>query len=227
MHLVAPEVGLLGTVPIVGATIPMAVGAALAARMEGRGGLAVTFFGDGATEEGVFHESLNLAASRRLPVLFVCENNLFSSHLHIALRQPCSSVARFADANRVAWSRLDGNDVLAVRSSARAAVARARSGQGPTMLELVTYRWRGHVGAREDLDVGVARAEDLPLWKRRDPIRRLEEGMARAGLLADSDRDAITNRVEQRIAAAALAAQASPYPDADATTRYLYSGARA
>jgi TPP-dependent pyruvate/acetoin dehydrogenase alpha subunit len=227
MHLVAPEVGLLGTVPIVGATIPMAVGAALAAVMEGSGGLAVTFFGDGATEEGIFHESINLAAVRGLPVLFVCENNLFSSHLHIALRQPYPSIARFGAMNGVAWDSLDGNDVLAVRKSTRAAVERARAGGGPTLLELVTYRWRGHVGPREDLDVGVARAADLPMWKGRDPIRRFEEGLTRAGLLAASDREAIRSRVEQRITAAALAAQSSPYPEPDATMRYMYSGARA
>ncbi|RMH22692.1 MAG: thiamine pyrophosphate-dependent dehydrogenase E1 component subunit alpha [Gemmatimonadetes bacterium] len=119
MHLIAPERGLLGTVPIVGATVPLAVGAALAARLDGSDAVAVAFFGDGAAEEGVVQESLNLAASERLPVLFACENNLFSSHLHIALRQPADRVARFAEAHRIAHATVDGNDVTAVRDAAR------------------------------------------------------------------------------------------------------------
>jgi len=173
MHLIDIPNGLYGTVPIVGATIPIAVGAGLAAKMDGNGDMAVSFLGDGATEEGVFHESMNLAALMKIPVLFVCENNFFSSHLHIALRKPDASVCRYAEAHRIPWARADGNDLAAVRAVTREAVEAIRAGEGPRFLELVTYRWRGHVGHREDEDVGVTRKDDLAAWKLRDPIGRL------------------------------------------------------
>jgi pyruvate dehydrogenase E1 component alpha subunit len=223
MHLVAPEHGLLGTVPIVGATIPMAVGAALAARFEAGGGLAVAFFGDGAVEEGVFQESLNLASTFRLPVLFVCENNFFSSHLHISLRQPTDSVARFARAHWVASEIVDGNDVCAVTAAALRAASRARAGEGPTLLELITYRWRGHVGPSEDVDVGLRRKQDLACWKRRDPIARLREAMVAEGALGPGEAEGIDSAVRQRVEVAVGAARAAPYPPADALERYLFA----
>jgi TPP-dependent pyruvate/acetoin dehydrogenase alpha subunit len=223
MHLVSPENGLLGTVPIVGATIPIATGAGLAAKLEGSGGVAVSFFGDGATEEGVFHESMNLASTMALPVLFVCENNMFSSHLHVSLRQPDWSMARYAEAHCVANEVVDGNDVVAVRAAAERAVARGREGAGPTFLELVTYRWYGHVGPRDDLDVGVKRDGDLPLWKARDPIRRLAEALVADGALAEGDVAAMRQGVEAEVERAVEAARRAPYPEPDATSKYLYT----
>ena len=223
MHLVARDRGLLGTVPIVATTIPMAVGAALAAQQERSTGLAVSFFGDGATEEGVFHESLNLAATLKAPVIFACENNLFSSHLHIALRQPADSVARYARAHGIPFEVLDGNDVVAVTAAALRAAERARAGQGPTFLEMVTYRWRGHVGASEDIDVGVKRSDDLAQWKQRDPIRRLREAMVAAGMLTQEDADAMDRAVVSRVAAAVAKARAAPYPPTDVVERYLFA----
>jgi len=223
MHLVAPAQGLLGTVPIVGATIPMAVGAALAAKLEGTDALAVCFFGDGATEEGVFHESLNLAATRRLPVLFACENNLFSSHLHISQRQPADSVARYAEAHLVPAEVLDGNDVCAVTEAALRAAARARAGGGPTFLEMVTYRWRGHVGASEDIDVGVKRSDELVLWKRRDPIARLREVLIRAGMLTEAAVERMRNAALERVTVAVSRARSARYPGAEVLQRHLFS----
>ena len=212
MHLVDRGRGLLGTVPIVGTTIPMAVGAALAARFEGRGAIAISFFGDGATEEGVFHESMNLAATYQLPVIFACEHNLFSSHLHISLRQPTDCLSRYAAAHRVSYQVLDGNDVCAVTDAALHAAERARGGGGPTFLELVTYRWRGHVGPREDLDVGVKRSEELDLWKKRDPIRRLQEAMIAANVITPEEVDAMDKHSTMRVKEAVRRARAAPYP---------------
>ena len=140
----------------------MAVGAAMAAKMDGGNDIAVSYFGDGASEEGVLHESLNFAASQELPVLFVCENNLYSSHLDIKQRQPADSIARFGRAHQITTEVVDGNDVLAVRDSARRLIKIAREQRKPGFLEAVTYRWRGHVGPNEDIDVGVRRsAEEL------------------------------------------------------------------
>jgi len=223
MHLVAPDQGLLGTVPIVAATIPMAVGAALAAKLEGSSGLAVSFFGDGATEEGVFHESMNLASILALPVIFVCENNLFSSHLHISIRQPADSVARYADAHFVAAEVVDGNDVCAVTAATRRAAARARTGGGPTFLELVTYRWRGHVGPSEDMDVGVRRNQDLVHWKRRDPIARLRAALSASGSLGTAEAEVLDRAVTRRVGEAVAKARLAPFPSADSTERWVFA----
>ena len=184
MHLYGPQVGFLGSVPIVGASVPIAVGAALAAKMDGKGDVAVSYFGDGAVEEGSVQESLNLAAIMKLPVLFVCENNLFASHMHIRLRQVGDSTARFAQAHGIPATVVDGNDVVAVAAAAGEMIQRARSGEGPAYLEAVTYRWRGHVGPREDMDVGVKRSQDLVLWKGRDPIGRLAVALQMTGALS-------------------------------------------
>jgi TPP-dependent pyruvate/acetoin dehydrogenase alpha subunit len=224
MHLVDKSVGFHGSVPIVGATIPIATGAALAAKFDGRGDVAVAFFGDGATEEGVFHESMNLAAAQRLPVVFVCENNLFSSHLDIALRQPSDRVARYADAHRVKAFTVDGNDVVAVMKAAVDLVSAARAGHGPGFLEAVTYRHRGHVGPKEDIDVGVRRSmSDLHAWKALDPIRRLVEALSAAGMIAAAKTEARERELRRRVAVACERAKAAPYPPASALLDVVYS----
>lgn len=212
MHLYAADKGLLGTVPIVAGTVPLAVGAALAAKKDGRGDVAVAYFGDGASEEGVIHESLNLAAVWNLPILFVCENNLFSSHLHISLRQPTDRIARFADGHRIPAVTLDGNDVVAVSRAAEDMIAGARGGAGPGFLEAVTYRWRGHVGHREDEDVGVDRGADLHLWKARDPVRRLADALIAGKMLSSDAYSALQADVDAEVMEAWRRAQAAPYP---------------
>lgn len=217
MHLYSPSIGFHGCVPLVGATIPIAVGAALAARMDGQGAIAVSYFGDGAAEEGAFHESLNFAASQRLPILFVCENNLYSSHLDILLRQPSDRIARFAEAHVIRSLTVDGNDVLAVAEAAHALVGHARSGAGPGFLEAVTYRHRGHVGPKDDVDVGVRRSmSELAAWKLRDPIARLVAGLKSARLLDDRQYEALRQEIGARIAAARAKAEAAAWPESSA-----------
>jgi pyruvate dehydrogenase E1 component alpha subunit len=227
MHLYAPSVGFHGCVPLVGATIPIAVGAALAARMDGGSAIAVSYFGDGAAEEGVFHESLNLAAVQRLPILFVCENNLFSSHLDIFLRQPSDRIARFADAHAIRSLTVDGNDVLAVAAAARSLVDHARSGGGPAFLEAVTYRHRGHVGPNDDIDVGVRRTmSELASWKLCDPIKRLVAGMKSRNLIDEPELDALQREIRWKVAEARAKAEAAPYPDSSALLGAVYRSAR-
>jgi acetoin:2,6-dichlorophenolindophenol oxidoreductase subunit alpha len=223
MHLCAHSVGFHGSVPLVGATIPIAVGAALAAMMQGSGDVGVAYFGDGATEEGVLHESLNLASLYRLPVLFVCENNLFSSHLDIGLRQPSDRIARFAEAHRVAACTIDGNDILAVSRAAQGLLARARAGAGPGFLEAVTYRHRGHVGWMDDIDVGVRRKmEDLVVWKKRDPIQRLEGAMVRAEIVSREQLAEGQAALQARIQSACERAIAAPYPPVSTLLRSVF-----
>ncbi len=222
MHLIDLAHGLYGTVPIVGSTIAIATGAGLAAKMDGKGDVAVSYFGDGATEEGAFHESLNLAASLRLPVLYICENNLFSSHLHISLRQPRDSVARYAIAHDVPAWRIDGNDVIAVAAAASEAVLRMREEPGPAFIEAVTYRWRGHVGPRDDEDVGVRRKDDLVLWRRRDPVRRLHEALLAIG---ETDADALADverEVREEVVSAWAEAEQDPFPPPEALLSRVY-----
>lgn len=223
MHLYAPEVGFQGSVPIVAATVPVAVGAAMAAKMSGQPFVAVAYFGDGAVEEGGVHESLNLAAQMKLPVLFVCENNLYASHMDIAQRQPNDRTARIAEAHSVAASVVDGNDVIAVADAAGDLIHRARCGDGPGYLEAVTYRWRGHVGPDENIDVGLRRSpEELAAWKRRDPVGRLRSAMIDRGDTSADEVEAIAGEVDRYVDEAARRAYHAPWPEQSALLDYVY-----
>lgn len=222
MHLYEGDIGFIGSVPIVGATIPIAVGAALAAKMDRENNVAVSYLGDGATEEGIFHESLNLAANLKLPIIFVCENNLFASHMHIRLRQPGNSTARFAQAHHIPTEVIDGNDVVGVSNVAQKAITHARDGNGPFFLETVTYRWRGHVGPREDTDVGLKRSKDLAIWKGRDPIQRLAAAMQNAGLMLPDDFEKMQTTVKDDIEQAWQRADETPFPDQAALLDLVY-----
>lgn len=224
MHLFQPSVGFHGSVPIVGATIPIAAGAALACKMDRENAVAVAYFGDGACEEGVFHETLNMAAVMKLPILFVCENNLYSSHLDIGLRQPADTVARFARAASIPAQVVDGNDVIAVSQAAADLIAGARSGKGPGFLEAVTFRWRGHVGPNEDIDVGVRRSpEELAAWKGRDPLRRLTAALMNERGIAESSILAIADSVKEQVQRAVEAARTAPYPEQSALLDLVYA----
>jgi pyruvate dehydrogenase E1 component alpha subunit len=223
MHLFDGASGFSGSVPIVAGTVPLAVGAGLAASMDGNGDLAVAYFGDGAIEEGAVHESLNLAANFRIPVLFVCENNLFASHLHISQRQVHDATSRFAVAHGIPHEMVDGNDLIAVAAAAGRLADRARAGEGPGFLEAVTYRWRGHVGPREDIDVGVNRSGDLAGWKKRDPVARLARALATDGALDDRAFGDLHAEVAREIDTAWAAAEAAPFPEPSATLDLVYA----
>jgi pyruvate dehydrogenase E1 component alpha subunit len=224
MHLVDLKYGFYGSVPIVGGTIPIAVGAALAEKIRKSNFIAVAYFGDGACEEGVLHESLNLAALYKLPVLFVCENNLYSSHTDIDLRQPTDSTSRFADAHSIKSKTVDGNDVLEVYSAAEQLVKHIRAGYGAAFLEVVTYRWLGHVGANSDIDVGVNRKlSDLQAWQKRDPINRLMKAMLEAGIISDIDYASMTNDIQEKINQDIEQAKKDDYPSEKSMMDFVYS----
>ncbi len=221
MHLVAPDIGLLGTVPLVAATIPIAAGAALAAKLRGDGRVSVAFFGDGATEEGHFHESMNLAAVYKLPVIFVCENNMYSSHMHLSERRREDNIFKSGEAHGIPGFQLDGNDVLAVYESALQAVARARKGDGPTFLECRTYRWRGHVGPSMDTDVGVKRRDELKDWIPRDPVMKVRTQLLEIGLPV-SEVERIETTVRNEVEDAVEFARRSPYPSEEEMMDHLF-----
>ncbi len=221
MHLYAREQGILGTVPIVAATIPLAVGAGLAAKLRGDRCVSVAFFGDGATEEGHFHESLNLAALYKLPVLFVCENNLYASHLHWTERRPAANLHQMGSLYEIPGICLDGNDVEAVHTASLEAIGRARAGAGPSFLECQTYRWRGHVGPRWDMDVGVMRRGELQEWLPKCPIKRLKVRLLQLGV-TEEHLSAIDESVRQDVAEAEAEAQRAPWPEESELLDHVY-----
>ncbi|HPV83076.1 MAG: thiamine pyrophosphate-dependent dehydrogenase E1 component subunit alpha [Nitrospira sp.] len=222
MHLVAPAQGIFGTVPLVAATIPLAVGAALSGKLRGTHQVAVAFFGDGATDEGHFHESLNLAALYRLPVLFVCENNLYSTHLTLKERRVKDNIVESAALHGLAGVTVDGNDVTAVYQAAQQAVHLARIGEGPTLLECRTYRWRGHVGPAADLEVGADRRRELDEWQRHDPIAQCRALLCTRGVSSDSV-DSVAAKVREEIEAAVRFARQSPDPDESELLQHVYA----
>jgi len=222
MHLVAKDVGVLGTVPIVAATIPIAVGAALASKLQGQRRVSVAFLGDGATEEGHFFESVNLAALYKLPVLFVIENNAYASHMHWSERRPCDSLDRIGELFGIPSLRLDGNDVAEVYRAAETAVRRARAAQGPSLLEFRTYRWRGHVGHRWDEDVGVKRKDELQAWLPKCPIARARMALSGAGV-PEAELTAIDLDAEQELESALDAARRAPLAEAGTLGAHVFA----
>lgn len=173
MHIKGRDNGFMGSMPIVAGTISIAVGAALALEREGEQ-ISVSYFGDGASEEGAFHESLNFAAKFNAPILFVCENNLFSSHMHIDERQNSTSISRFAESAGIKNYQIDGNDLIEITECAKDAIGYVRKMRKPAFIEAHTYRIYSHVGFDADLDVGKNRMEDLEKWSKRDPIDLLK-----------------------------------------------------
>jgi len=207
MHLYARTEGILGTVPIVAATVPLAVGAALAYKMRHEPHVAVAFFGDGTIEEGHVHEAFNLASLYRLPVIFVCENNLYASHMHWSERRVADNLHQAGQFHSIPGERADGNDITQVWEASRRAVDRARQGNGPSLLEFRTFRWRGHVGASFDLDVGVERRGELSAWILKDPIARTQQELGDWGELQEA-----AARIERDIERALEAAREATSP---------------
>jgi len=224
MHLYDQPNGFYGSVPIVAGTVSLAVGAAMAARMQKTDDIGVVYIGDGATEEGIVHESFNLAKIQKAPVLFVIENNLYASHMHISLRQPSNMISRFAIANNIPYKLIDGNDVVSVVNSSKKLIDDMRAGKGPALIELVTYRWYGHVDWREDVDVGVDRSsDDVKKWKERDPVLRLSSSMIKANIWTSEQEEDLKNKIDNEIQISWEKAMNDPYPSLDSTLRHVYS----
>lgn len=227
MQLAAPEVGLVCTSAIVGGTIPMAVGAALTAAVRRTGAIAMVFFGDGATEEGVFHESLNFAALKRLPVVFVCENNLYACYSHQRQRQALDNIAARASVYGMPGERVDGNRVMDVYDAAGRAVAAAREGRGPSLIECRTYRWLEHVGMNDDTALGYRSPQELQEWKARCPIQQFEAELIADGSLTAATAATMAEEIDRELDEAVAFAKASPLPDPRELARGVYMEAGA
>ena len=209
LHMIDTELGFLGANGIVGGGIPLATGAALQLKRRGSTGVAVSFFGDGATNQGSFHESLNLASLWKLPVIYVCENNLYGEFTPQDKHQPIRDIARRADSYAMTGEIADGNNVLDMLRITSEAADKARAGKGPTLIEAKTYRHRGHYEG----DIGRYRsAEEVEEWMAKDPILRLETELLQDSGVAQEELDQVRSDIEEQLDAAADFAEASPHP---------------
>jgi acetoin:2,6-dichlorophenolindophenol oxidoreductase subunit alpha len=210
MHIADFGIGMLGANGIVAGGIAIVTGAGLAAQMEGKGGVAVSFFGDGASNAGPFHECLNIAAAWKLPMLYVCENNMWAAQTSAAATHSTGDVAARAAGYGIPGVVVDGNDVFAVYQAASRAVERARAGGGPTLIECKTYRWRAHTERKGQPD--PRDRQEVEAWKAKDPIAQLEGRMRDQGDLDDAGLKAIDREVMAAIERAVAFAEASPFP---------------
>jgi 2-oxoisovalerate dehydrogenase E1 component len=221
MHLFAPEVGLMGTTGIVGPNILQATGAGYSFKLLKGDRVSVGFFGDGAVNNGAFHEGLNLAAVWDLPVIYVCENNLYATEVPFESATRNTDVAERARCYGMPGIAVDGNDVLAVYEAAAAAVARARAGKGPTLIEGRTYRTRPHAEGMRD--AGYRTTDEIDEWKSRDPITSLKERVLARELASTDEFDAIDAEIKAIVAEALDFATKSPFPDPSTATSFIFS----
>lgn len=213
MHLIDKSAGFMGSTPIVGGTVPLAVGAGWASSLKEQNRVSVVFFGDGCFEEGVVHESLNFAALHKLPVLFVCENNLFSVYTRINERQPDRPIHVVAQAHGCNAWHSDGNDVEAVNAIATEAAGLARDGHGPQFMEFDTYRWREHCGPNFDDELNYRSQHEISAGKASDPVQRAEARMIREGVASMGSLEEIKQEILSEIELAFDFALKSPKPN--------------
>lgn len=217
MHLVDVSRGVMGTSAVVATTIPNAVGYAYALKLQRRPEIVVSFFGDGATEEGVFAESLNFAALKRLPILFVCENNRYAIHTHQRQRQAVMDICNRARSHGINADRIENNDVLALNALASRRVAAIRSGaEGPALIECMTYRWLEHVGPGEDYGLGFRERAEAEQWLSSDPLEQI------GAMIPARKRSQIDQEIALEIRDAVDFAEASSFPDSSELYRHVY-----
>ena len=223
MHLTDPAKGMIASVPIVASSIPLAVGTALADQIDGNDNVSVAFFGDASVEEGVFHESANFASLRKLPVLFVCENNLYSVYTALKDRQPPRPITELARAHAMSFASADGNNVAAVFEAAQEAVARARQGNGPSFLLFDTYRWREHCGPGFDNNIGYRTEAEYETWRLRCPLEASRAKLHAQGKLTPADEASLAAKIKQEIDAAFEFAKAAPLPQPSQAADHVYA----
>jgi pyruvate dehydrogenase E1 component alpha subunit len=221
MHIADFSIGMLGANGIVAAGLPIATGAALAAQLEGGDRVSVVFFGDGACHEGEFHESLNLASIWKLPIIFACENNCYGVNMPVCEAIPVKDIAERASAYAMPGVVVDGNDLIAVHEATRLAIARAREGNGPSLLEFKTYRWHHHFEL--DMIPDLRPPQEIEAWKKKCPIKKLEKKLLEDKILEGEDLEKIDARVITRIEDAVTYAIESPFPDPEKALMDVFS----
>jgi len=224
MHLIDLEAGFLGAVPIVGSTIPIATGVAMASKLKKDTKVVMVFLGDGATETGAFYESLNYASLKELPIVFVVENNAYSVYSSLSVRQKTESrIVDIAMAHSIPARKLDGNDVELVYQASIAAVDRARAGLGPSLLELKTYRWLEHCGPNYDNDIGYRSEAEFLSWRERDPVSLYQNLLLSEGILTAESVGELTARSSQEAVDAINFAKNSSWPQVANFSHEVYS----
>jgi len=220
MHIADMEGRNLGANGVVGGGIPLAVGVGLSLKMRRSDEIVMGFFGDGAANQGCFHEALNMAAIWSLPIVYVCENNQYGMSMSTRRALAIERIAQRADAYGIPGVTVDGNDVLEVYEAARKAVETARSGEGPILLECVTYRWKGHSKSDQEL---YRTKEELQAWKKKDPIARFRKLLVSEGVITKEEVATIEEEANRTIATALEYAQSSPEPDVDTILEGVYA----
>jgi pyruvate dehydrogenase E1 component alpha subunit len=213
MHIADIDLGILGSNGIAGGGIPLAVGAGLSSKMRATDQVTVCFFGDGASNNGTFHEGLNFASVHRLPVVFICENNLYGISVSQKQHQAIQDISIRSVAYNMPGITIDGNDVLAVYQTSGKSIERARAGKGPTLVECKTYRWRGHYEGDPNQGRRYRTMEEIQAWIKRCPIKRFEEKLIKEKVLNKNKIKHIREGIEKKIEAAVDFAKESPLPD--------------
>ncbi len=214
MHLIDRSVGFEGSTAIVGNTIPIGVGLALSLKLDTKNSISVVYCGDGSVEEGVFYESVNFAVTKKLPVLFVCENNLYSVYSPLKVRQPKNrKIHEMVKSMGIEVGYEDGNDVRKVNSLASKAVSHIRDNGSPYFIELSTYRWREHCGPNYDNDIGYRSEDEFLEWKKRDPVKLFKNTLIKEDSRNQNELDKIKDSVQLEVEKAFNFAEKSPFPD--------------
>ncbi len=222
MHLIATEVNILGTSSIVGGSMGIAVGAALAESIRESEKVTVVFHGDGVPEEGIWHEAANFSALKLLPIIFVCENNLYCTHMPLNKRRIKDNIHTIAQEHGLESTVVDGNNVLDVYYAAREAVNRARNGKGPSFIECRTYRWRGHVGPNYDIDLGLRSQDELNNWMKRCSIKNYSTFLIDNNIISDMEFKEMNQKVSAEISETISYAKSSPFPDVSNLIKYVF-----
>lgn len=226
MHIYDPKNNMLGAAPIVAGTISLALGGALASKIRNEKRISVSFFGDGATGEGVLYESLNFAALKKLPIIFVCENNFYSTHMSINECRPNNDIYKIAQPFGIKSFRIDGNDLLKVYEIAKKATDICRAGNGPVFIEFLTYRLRGHVGVDDNIQgthTDIRPKQEIEKWQKKDPIKRFENYLLKNKILCIRENEKIKKEVEREVVNAHNFAKNSPYPSPKELKKYVFN----
>lgn len=222
MHLIDTSVGLMGSSSIVGGSIPIAIGAALGSLFQRDNRVSVVFFGDAASEEGVLYESMNFAALKKLPVVFICENNFYSVYSHISSREPNDDISMRPKAFAIPSYKVDGVNVIDVYLKSKEAIDYVRSGKGPFFLECRVYRWRAHSGSGDELKLKYRKLDEWEEWMKRDPVKDFENKLIKENTLIDKEIKEINKAIDKEIDEAFEFAKKSPLPDKKELMKYLY-----
>lgn len=222
MHLIDTSVGFMGSSSIVGGSIPIATGAALSSVLQRDHKVSVVFFGDAASEEGILFESMNFAALKNLPVVYVCENNFYSVCSHQSARQANCDISMRPKAFGIPSYRVDGSDVIEVYRKSKKVIEDARSGKGPSFIECRAYRWRAHAGAGDPQKDAYRKLDEWREWIEKDPLKHFENSLVKEGAVTSNEIKDINEKIDKEISEAFEFAKKSPLPDSEELEKYLF-----